>query len=254
MSFFRFSFIVMALGLIPQLAVAQIVNIESLRSFADTSGFHGIENFNVSYTRNTRELLKLTNNLSLKYKEQRHTWLFLNTLDVSLANKTVLEKNLFLHLRYNYRQNDWLTYEVFSQYQKDVPLRIENRMLAGIGPRFTLANKKRAKVFLGTLGMYEHDEELNTGTTNRAVRLSSYLSFTYGIEEKLNWANYIYYQPRVDRFEDFRTSVQSQLQVLIWKSLSFTTTLTLAYDAFPVPDPAIPNLTVKWTNGISYTF
>ncbi|MDZ7848594.1 MAG: hypothetical protein U5L96_18685 [Owenweeksia sp.] len=37
---------------------AQIVNIESLRSFTDTVGLHGEENFNIGYTRNTRELTR----------------------------------------------------------------------------------------------------------------------------------------------------------------------------------------------------
>ena len=53
-------------------AQGQVVNIESLRSFADSNGFHGIINLNMDYRRNTRDLLNLTNNVSLKYQKQRH--------------------------------------------------------------------------------------------------------------------------------------------------------------------------------------
>ncbi len=249
----RFPLLLAFMGMV-QIGSAQIVNIESLRSFADTTGFHGVENFNLNYTRNTRELVEITNNLSLKYRKGRNTVLFLNTLDVSLANKIVLEQNLFFHLRYNYRQNNWLSYEAFSQYQKDLPLRIQKRTLMGLGPRFTLLEKERLKIFFGPLLMYEYDDELGTDTINEDIRLSSYLSVTYLLKARLSWANYLYYQPRLDKFDDFRTSLQSQLQLAIFKTLSFTTTFTMAYDAVPVNDPAIPNLTIKWTNGISYTF
>ena len=233
---------------------AQIVNIESLRSFVDTNGFHGVENFNIGYTKNTRELLNVTNNLSLKYEKERSAWLFLNTLDVLMANNETLEQNLFFHLRYNYKQNDWLIYEAFTQYQKNVPLRISDRVLAGLGPRFKIMEKEKSSIYVGAILMYEYDDERNTEIVNKDVRLSNYLAVNVEIEGKFKWANYLYYQPRVDKFEDFRTSLQSQLQIQIIKRLAFATTLNLAYDAFPVEDPAIPEFTMKWTNGISYRF
>lgn len=240
--------------LLSALARGQVVNIESLRTFADSTGFHGIENLNVDYRRNTRELLNLTNNLSLKYQKQRHILLLLNTLDVQLANSVVLEQTAFVHFRYNYRQTERLYYEVFWQYQRNVPLKIDPRILVGAGPRYKVVNEKKFKLNLGLLGMYEYDDEAGNDIIHRDFRFSGYLTLGYKGGDKFNWMNFIYYQPRFDYLHDYRINLETQMQWVIFKGLSFTTSLTFKYDSFPVQDPGIPNLTVNWVNGLSYRF
>lgn len=234
---------------------AQIVNIESLRSAADSNGLYGAENFNVAYTKNTRELFELKNNLVAQYRHNRHIWLFLNTWDLSLAAGQTLEQNVLFHLRYNFKQNDWLTYEVLAQYQQNQPLRISDRILMGAGPRYTLLKKKDvAKVYLGTLVMYEYDDELNNDIIHQDVRLSAYLSTYLTKKDKFEWSTTVYYQPRIDYWEDYRTSVQTQLKFGLLEKLFYVTTLSMTYDSFPVVAPEIPNLTLKWVNGIELRF
>ena len=233
---------------------AQIVNIESLRSFVDTSGFHGVENLNIDYKRNTRELLTVKNNLTLKYQKKGHTLLFLNTLDVQLANKVVLEQTSFFHLRYNYRQNKTLSYEIFAQYQRNVPLRIEPRILMGLGPRISLVSEKKLISNLGLIVMMEYDDESGNDIIHRDVRFSGYLSLGYDSGKNFSWMNFLYYQPRMDYLNDYRVSLESQLKLTIIKNLGFVTTLNFKYDSFPVVDPNIPNLTLEWINGLAYRF
>ncbi len=247
--FYPLLFIVIAVT-----ARGQVVNIESLRSFADSNGFHGIENLNVDYRKNTRELLTLTNNLSLKYQKQRHILLFLNTVDVQLANRVVLEQTSFFHLRYNFKQNEYLSYEVFAQYQRNVPLRIDARILIGFGPRFILVKDRKYLANVGVLGMLEHDDEAGNEVIHRDVRMSSYLTLGYKGGKSFTWMNYLYYQPRLDYFKDYRINLESQLQMVIFKGLAFTSTINFKYDSFPVIDPDIPKLTLHWINGLSYKF
>lgn len=237
----------------PFLASAQIVNIESLRLNNDSSGLSGQEVFTFKITRNTAELYEVNNNLALQYRKQRHILLFLSNVNFTFSRTTDFERNGFFHGRYNYEQNDWLTYEYFNQYQVDIPLRIEQRILTGLGPRFTLWKKDKSKVVLGTLAMYEYDKELNNSIIHRDFRMSNYLSLSLR-KKRFRATALIYYQPRIDLWADFRTSAQMQLSLDIWKNFAFTTTGVLAYDAFPVDDPAIPNLTYKLANGISYSF
>lgn len=232
----------------------QVVNIESLRSFADSNGFHGIENLNIDYRRNTRELLTLTNNLSLKYQKQRHVLLFLNTLDIQMANSVVLEQTSFLHFRYNYRQSERLSYEAFVQYQRNVPLRIDPRMLVGIGPRFILADGKKYIANIGVLGMLEYDDEAGNDIIHRDFRFSSYITLGYKGSDRFKWMNFLYYQPRVDFLNDYRINLETQIQVIIFKGLSLVSTINFKYDSYPVVDPGIPNLTFNWVNGLSYRF
>lgn len=235
-------------------AFSQIVNIESLRADQDSNGLHGIENFNIDYTRNTKELLTLTNNLSLQYKRNKNTLLFLNSFDMSLANEEILEQNAVFHLRYNYKINEWLTHEMLVQYQVNAPLRIQNRILAGLGPRFDLMKKEKSSLYYGLIFLYEYDDEGENDIMHQNGRVSTYLSYNIKAGERLSFSTVAYYQPRIDYWEDYRASVQGQLRLKIIKNLSFNSLFTMAYDAFPVIDEDIPNSTVKWTNGISIEF
>ncbi len=245
---------ILVLVLISTSAFSQIVNIESLRATQDSNGFNGVENFNVDYVRNTNELLTLTNNLSLQYKKDKNVLMFLNTFDVSLANEEVLEQNGFFHLRYNYKVNKWLTYEALAQYQTNAPLRINHRVLTGAGARITLLKKNRNSVYLGTLVLYEYDDEAGNDITHQDARLSSYISYNLQLDKRVEWSTVGYYQPRLDYWEDFRASLQGRLAIKLFKNFAFNSIINLAYDAFPVMDPSIPQLTMKWTNGISYKF
>ncbi|WP_417593246.1 DUF481 domain-containing protein [Owenweeksia hongkongensis] len=233
---------------------SQIVNIESLRSAADSNGWYGVENFNVTYTKNTKELFELNNNFTAQYKQDKSTWLFLNTWDVSIAADEKLEQNLLFHARYGYQQNEWLAYEALAQYQQNRPLRIRDRVLTGGGTRFTLFEKPSRKGYLGTLILYEYENELDNNIERHDPRFSAYLSAYLARKDRLQWSTTIYYQPRIDYWEDFRTSIQTQLKLGIIKKLFFVSTLNMTYDAFPVQDPDIPNLTVKWVNGLALTF
>ncbi len=235
-------------------AFSQIVNIESLRATQDSNGFHGVENFNVDYVRNTKELLTLTNNLSLQYKRNKNVYMFLNTFDVSLANDEVLEQNGFFHFRYNYKINTWLTLEALAQYQTNAPLRIQHRFLTGLGPRITLLKKDRNSVYVGALVLYEYDDEAANDVVHQDARLSSYISYSLQLDKRVEWSTVGYYQPRLDYWEDFRASLQGRLAIKVFKNFAFNSIINLAYDAFPVVDESIPQLTMKWTNGFSYKF
>ncbi len=237
----------------PWVVSAQIVSIESLRVKNDSAGLSGQELFTFKITRNTNELYEINNNLALQFRKSRHILLFLSNINLTFSESADFERNGFFHGRYNYEQNAWLTYEYFNQYQIDIPLRIQERVLTGLGPRFTLLKKERSSVIVGTLAMYEYDKELDTAVVHRDFRMSSYLSLSHKGKRYMATA-LIYYQPRLDFWADFRTSAQLQLSIEIWKNFAFTTTGSLAYDAFPVEDPAIPNLTYKMANGISYSF
>lgn len=232
---------------------AQIVNIESLRLENDSSGFSGQENFSFKITENTSRLLELTNNLALQYRKKEHIILFLNNFSYTFSEETDYENDGFFHLRYNYVQSKLLTYEAFGQYQSDIPLRIERRILIGAGPRFTFIKKEKISFVAAALAMYEADHELGNDIEHYNTRLSSYISAGFK-SAGFTINTLIYYQPRVDMWKDFRISGQWEINIKLWRSLFFTSIASLNYDAFPVADPEIPKLTYKLTNGITYRF
>ncbi|TXE07534.1 DUF481 domain-containing protein [Gelidibacter salicanalis] len=61
-----------------------------------------------------------------------------------------------------------------------------------------------------------------------------------------------YYQPRLDAFNDYRLSSTTSILLKIWENLSFKTTFTYNFDAYPVV--TIPKAQYELTNGLLYTF
>jgi len=235
-------------------AHAQIVNIESLRMENDTSCFAGRENFSFQLTQTNVQLSRFSNNLALQFRSSEHLLLFLSNVDFTFSDATDFERSGFFHLRYNYRQSEYLTYEAFTQYQVDFPLRIQNRFLNGLGTRINLMPGKQSKLQWGTLIMYEHDDELENDITHNDFRLSTYLSVLLKAKRSPVFSAVIYYQPRLDVWADFRLSGQAQLSFKIWKKLKFMVNASVNYDSSPVQDPNIPMLTYKIANGISFEF
>jgi hypothetical protein len=235
-------------------AKGQIVNIESLRLTNDSLGFKGQENLDFAIVKNTQRLFTLNNNLGLQYRAKQDVYLFLSNLSFNFSETVNFERNGFAHLRYGRTLSPWLMLEALTQYQIDIPLRIEQRVLAGLGPRFTLLRSTRQKLITGHLILYENDRELNNAIEHQNARLSSYLVYELLQNQKFRWTTTVYYQPRLDRLADFRFSGQTQLSFTLYKKLQFITSGSLNYDAFPVQDPAIPKLTYKITNGIRFTF
>ncbi len=232
---------------------AQIVNIESLRNDNDTSAFKGIENFNANYKQNTRELFTLNNQLAIQIKKAKNSWLLLNNVDVELAQGQSLEQNLLFHARYNRRLSQKFDAEVYSQYQKNVPLKISDRVLLGAGVRWAIQKKEKAKVTYGLSTLYEYEREMINPIIHNAVRLSNYLSLTLQ-SKKTSWSSVVYYQPRIDWWEDYRVSLQTKLELKFNADWSFTSNLSFNIDSKPVVDASIPNQTIKWLNGLTYRF
>lgn len=233
---------------------AQIVNVENLRMAADTSAWRFQSNFDLNIFRNTTTVMELEHDLALRYNFGPNRFIFLSSLHFNSTQEQSFAQSGFFHLRYVRSLNNWLSLEAFTQYQTDRPLKIETRQLQGFGPRFRLAKSKSFSLFTGHLFMYEFDQELSTEIEHRDWRLSSYFSMDWVLKESMALTSVFYYQPRLDKLDDFRFNWQNQLAFKFSKHWAFTLEATLFYDANPVIDPAIPNFTYKLTNGIKVDF
>jgi len=250
----RFSFLII-IFLSSLSAFSQIVNVESKRIEKDTAGWSGSLNLSANYTKNVNELLNLQGGFIVEYQKGASTWLLLSTGDGAYANGEVLENRLLGHLRYGFEQNNWLTYEALFQWQRDVPLHIEQRILTGAGLRFTYLDKENNSLHSGITLLYEEDHEREIDVVHQDVRLSNYLAYNIKLENGFKWNTVAYYQPRIEKWKDFRASLQTQLSFIIFKKLRFATTVALNYDAEPsFSINPLPNLTVGWNNGLTYSF
>lgn len=233
---------------------AQIVNIESLRMEQDSAGFTGRESFNFSVVQNTQRLLQLNNNLSMQYRRVCNLFLLVNNLEYAKSVDSDFERNGYLHIRHNYELSQKWSTELFAQYQINLPLRIEGRTLLGVGVRHVLVKKENSGLAAGAAAMYENDVELENNSTNQTIRGSFYISALFNKKKRYSFSTILYYQPNFYAFNDYRLSGQTRFAFDLWKGLQFVASGVVNYDAFPVVDVAIPQLTYKVTNGLSYTF
>jgi hypothetical protein len=245
---------ILIISLFSPVLKAQIVNIEQFRLSSDTSRWRFSEQINLSLLQNTQRLISFNNNLGAQFRLKRFSAIGLSNLDFSSTGDNDIERSGFIHLRFENRFNANFSLEYFAQGQMDVPLKIDQRYLLGAGMRVALHKQKVLSFYTGHLLMLEYDEERETGNAYQNTRLSSYLNFNWHPSEALTFLVIAYYQPRLDKFSDYRLAIQGQLAFRLWKSLSFTFNAKYAYDAFPVALDNIPQLTYKVGNGVVFKF
>src|SRR5437763_15096459 len=117
LSFYKRLCVTVCILIFPVLLSAQIVNIESQRLQSDTTGWLGSFGSNFLFEKNAVEILNINLNAHVEYKTKTSLYLFLANYNLLKGSGETLSDNLFYHLRYNYKINKWLRWEVFTQLQ-----------------------------------------------------------------------------------------------------------------------------------------
>jgi putative salt-induced outer membrane protein YdiY len=231
----------------------QIVNIESQRIQSDTTGWFGNIGTGFLFEKNAIEVININSNAHVEYKSPKSLYLLLVNYSLLEGSGQTLNNNLFYHLRYNYKINKWMRWEVFTQLQQNSVTGIKLRLLAGSGPRFKLVRTKHVALYAATAGMYEYEKEQTDPTIyHRDLRSSSYLSFTYNPSKHVELMSTVFYQPLFGNFSDYRILNEINLKLTIVKHFSFTASWSYLYDSRPAT--GIPKLNYSISNGITYDF
>lgn len=233
---------------------AQVINVESLRKKTDSAKWTGSVSLDASLIKNKNELFKIATKADIQYNNKKELWLFVNDLKFEKAAGASFVNKGTQHLRYNHSVGKTVKMEVFAQAQYDAISEIDFRGLIGTGPRFKLTSNDDYRFYLGTLIMYEYEKasDIAVERIQKDVRASTYLSFSLYPTENLSIISTSYYQPRLDKLNDFRLSSTTSVLFKIWKNLAFKTTFSYNYDAEPVI--TIPKSQYELTNGLLYTF
>ena len=236
-------------------AHAQVINVETLRKPSDTTKWTGSVSLDISLIKNTSDIFRIANKAHIQYKDSTNLWLFINDINIQKIEGFSLVNRGTQHLRYNRRISKKVKWEAFLQAQYDAVSNIDLRAIVGTGPRFNLSVNDKYKFYLGTLVMYEH-EKASVAVPDRLqedIRASLYLSFSLYPTETLSIISTSYYQPRVDKFKDYRVSSNTSILLKILDDLAFKTTFNYFFDAFPV-SADIPKRQYELTNGLLYVF
>lgn len=232
---------------------AQIVNIEDRRnSVLDTAGWSGLVDLRFNLIENGKTIISTRSTARVDFIKGRHHFFSISQYNFGRVEDAAFVEDGFQHFRYNYHWKPRLTWEVFTQLQYNEKINLRLRWLIGTGPRFALLETGKNKIFLGTLYLYEYNEEFLTNEQkvfSREHRLSAYLSFILKPNPALSFSGTTYFQPSLD---DFRIASQYTLNFKVLKSISFSTSFGLIYDSSPPGE--VVNLIYNLTNGIRWTF
>ncbi len=240
------------------LARGQIVNIESKRFEDDMDGWFGSVDFNLNYTKNTKEVWQGGNRVRVQRNKSHHSFLILSDLSLVRVNSDFFLNRGFAHFRFdqsfNEKERFWL--EAFQQGMYNQIQRMKFRSLTGIGARYEIFDNDSLDLSIGVAGMYEYEEitdpeNLET-PTSQLLRLSSYLAFDVNVGKVMRFNTIVYYQPAAADFSDYRISNESTLFFHISNHLSFKVIYSMVYDAKPPINVHHLNSSLK--NALSFNF
>ena len=181
-------------------------------------------------------------NYSLSFKmeyDSNTTWLVWGMVrgEYGEASGEKNTNNFFSHLRYIRNViGDHTAVEIFLQAQEDEFKDIKDRSLAGGGIRWKASREdsKWGGAFLGLGLFYEYVGYSTTvDPLERNARMNSYLAYTFRFEETGLFAVAAYYQPRVDRFDDYMSIVAARVEVSVYKQLYVGIRVAYEYDSHP---------------------
>ncbi|GAB1405609.1 MAG: DUF481 domain-containing protein [Lentimicrobiaceae bacterium] len=239
-------------------ANAQVLNIERERLKTDTAGLAGSVKVNVNVIKNVKKLTETGFFSHLQYKKNRSLFLLLLDYNLIKSGKDDFSNNGMSHLRYNYKITPVVSAEAFGQAQFNKVLGINYRSLAGAGPRFKILGKPGFRLYAGVAWMLEHEEPVKKedalfqNSTETLHRLSSYVSFTIKPVDNLLITNTTYFQPRPDKFNDYRISTDLSAFFKVTKIISFTFSYSYLFDK--VPFEGVPAQVYAIKNGLIVDF
>jgi hypothetical protein len=239
-----------ALGLLPLLLKAQIVNIENKRFANDTSTWSGNVSARYSVAENTQRSISLGLNCGVQYVRAIHRLFFVSDLSLDRVEANAFQNTGFQHVRYNRIVKGPWSAEVFAQVQYNKPLRIDERWLLGAGPRYVVRRTEDLRVALGSSIMLEYEADRLHELYYFNGRSSSYVSFAWKHDPQLQTTAILYYQPRIDLVRDHRIAIEAQIRLRASRHFALETKLNLQRDTRPAP--GIPELNYTWMNALTF--
>ncbi|MEC9466447.1 MAG: DUF481 domain-containing protein [Myxococcota bacterium] len=236
-----------------------IVNVMSKSDQRAEVGLSGTVSGSISYQSGNVQLLRMEGGANLVYRHHEHTYILKGSYaffgEYLNSPGSIIHKG-FGHLRYRYRLEDWLQIESFGQGQFDKILRIKLRLLWGAGLRFEY-NMDQLGLEAGTTYMLEREVEEddywdNVSFGSLVNRWSNYLMVTWEVTENVTVGTMNFFQPRFDRFCDYRIYHDLYLELSAGDAISMRVTHEVQYDSSPWPSVDPIDRRIKTTLGMSF--
>lgn len=235
---------------------AQIIAIRN--SFSpDTMGWQGQVKINFLNTKNTQQIFNIKGEAQFQHRAGLNKWFIVaasNQILLSSEESPNQINNGFSHVRYSYLVSDKWEWEGFVQAQYDQVLKIAFRGLAGAGFKHNLIREDKNQLSYNIDLMWEYEQEAENGIYHSDPRLSTFISFSRQFTNRLKGNLNAYYQPRLDKWNDYRISGSMSLEASVISHLNWELQVNVINDTYPVQTADIPKLTYNILNGLVYRF
>ncbi len=236
--------------------LASQVNTEAMRSAENRDGFQNKFNLELGYERANSEVLELAAQYRLDYIKQDnlHSFMIINFNNGYEKEDTlnIITNKGFIHLRTTKNILKNYQMEVFTQYEFNEFLLLNDRYLIGLGLRIGFQKNKRANTYLGMGFMYEKEtyDIIDVENEKSLLRLTNYIknNFTMGTNIVLN--NTAYFQIASDDFYDYRILYDGGLEFHVNDFFAFTISLNYRYDNDPHGE--LGSSYIQISNGMSF--
>ena len=122
--------------------------------------------------------------------------------------------------------------EFFAQYERDLFKSLEEREILGTGVRQKFGNEKLNRLYLGAgiMGVTQKEKEIGQAT---------YAAFNFYVNHVTTWdikkkfVATLYYQPKVDRPEDYRSTGSLSFDLPLLGDLFLSAVASMQYDSRP---------------------
>jgi hypothetical protein len=229
---------------------AQVVNVEQARLLKDSLAWTGQVSATFQSQNFRDDLYTGQARGTLQRKVGRSFWLFLGEAAYSASRDVEFANYQLGHIRYGYKLQERLRWEVFTQLQANRPMGIAWRQLTGTGPRWRALARERVRIYLGTVAMLENERGVADAARITDLRSSSYASVNFWKDDRYAVAISMYYQPLFARPQDYRVLAQGTLSVAMGKRLRLQAEVNQFFDSAPPSEALNGSLTTQF--GLAY--
>lgn len=236
---------------------AQVLNVETFRTEATidtTASWTGETVFDVSLAKFTEQVFELGNETNASYFTGTHRYLFLTSVELINVDGSSVISNGYFHLRSTFNENRKWSPELFTQFQYNENLGLNQRYLAGGSVRFRFLDEPSIRGSVVTGAMYEYEQwgiESGSFIENNLIKSTSNVAIRGRLSDTTQLLVIGYYQARPDRFFKPRITSENQLNMRISKFLTYRVKFTLTYESEPIGDT--PSLIYLLKNGLIFS-
>lgn len=216
-------------------------------------GWHTTLNANYAESSTTVDKTDYSASFRVSHNNEQRQWLAFGDLSYSDVNGNKSDDSKLLHLRYIHK-NIWseLNFEGFLQHESDDFALLASRDLIGGGLALL---RKHEDYSIHTLAgiMHEREEHLTDTTQDRDIERFTFSSqLQYVFDNKARFTGVIYFQPAIDQFNDYRSTVKASVNFPLTSNLDMVVGYSWRYNGQAFSD--VPPIKRSLSTGISYHF